>query len=187
MKSLLPKIIAALVLGGPIAVAAQYPERPISFVVPFAAGGATDALARQFAERMARTAKQTIIVENVAGAGGTVGAARVAKARPDGYTYLIGHVGYMAAATGMYKQLPYDPVQDFDAVARFPDTPMVLVCGRNGRFANIRGHLVSDRRGESRKGKRRLVTSAFQEVGPKADGGHHEGQNQQEEERAVQL
>ena len=139
MKSLFQKVIAALVLAGPLAAAAQsYPERPISFVVPFAAGGATDALARQFAERMARNAKQPIIVENIAGAGGTVGAARVARARPDGYTYLIGHVGYMAAATGMYKQLPYDPVQDFEPVARFPDTPMVLVCGRNGRFSNIR-------------------------------------------------
>jgi tripartite-type tricarboxylate transporter receptor subunit TctC len=129
---------AALALAAPLAALAQaYPERPISFVVPFAAGGATDALARQFAERMSRSAKQSIIVENVPGAGGTVGAARVAKARPDGYTLLIGHVGYMAAAVGMYKQLPYDPVQDFDAVARFPDTPMVLICDRNGRLKSI--------------------------------------------------
>src|SRR5688572_4899383 len=138
MKVLLGKAVVAVLLAMPCAAFAQaYPERPISFVVPFAAGGATDALARQFAERMARNAKQPIIVENVAGAGGTVGAARVAKAKPDGYTYLIGHMGYMAAATGMYKQLPYDPVQDFEPVARFPDTPMVLVCGRNGRFATI--------------------------------------------------
>jgi tripartite-type tricarboxylate transporter receptor subunit TctC len=93
MKSLFQKVIAALVLAGPVAAAAQsYPERPISFVVPFAAGGATDALARQFAEHMARNAKQPIIVENISGAAGTVGAARVARARPDGYTYLIGHV-----------------------------------------------------------------------------------------------
>ena len=138
MKVLLGKAVVAVLLAMPCAAFAQaYPERPISFVVPFAAGGATDALARQFAERMARNAKQPIIVENVAGAGGTVGAARVAKAKPDGYTYLIGHMGYMAAATGLYKQLPYDPVQDFEPVARFPDTPMVLVCGRSGRFNNI--------------------------------------------------
>jgi tripartite-type tricarboxylate transporter receptor subunit TctC len=135
---LLWKVAAAMLAVMPCGAFAQgYPERPITFVVPFAAGGATDALARQFAERMARNAKQAIIVENIAGAGGTVGAARVAKAKPDGYTYLIGHVGYMAAATGLYKQLPYDPVQDFEAVARFPDTPMVLVCGRGGRFSNI--------------------------------------------------
>jgi tripartite-type tricarboxylate transporter receptor subunit TctC len=130
--------VLALLLAIACGASAQsYPERPISFVVPFAAGGATDALARQFAERMARNARQPIIVENIAGAGGTIGAARVAKARADGYTYLIGHMGYMAAATGLYKDLPYDPVKDFEAVARFPDTPMVLVCGRNGRFDSI--------------------------------------------------
>jgi tripartite-type tricarboxylate transporter receptor subunit TctC len=139
MKTIAGKAVLTLLLAIPCGASAQtYPERPISFVVPFAAGGATDALARQFAERMARNANQSIIVENIAGAGGTVGAARVAKARPDGYTYLIGHMGYMAAATGLYKQLPYDPVHDFEAVARFPDTPMVLVCGRNGRFDSIR-------------------------------------------------
>lgn len=119
------------------AVFAAYPERPITFVVPFAAGGATDTLARQFAERMASGGTQPIIVENVPGAGGTVGALRVAKAKPDGYTLLVGHVGYMAAAPGLYKQLGYDPVQDFDAVARFPDTPLVLIAARNGRFTSL--------------------------------------------------
>jgi tripartite-type tricarboxylate transporter receptor subunit TctC len=114
------------------ALAQGYPERPVTLVVPFAAGGATDTLARQFAERMARGSRHPLVVENVAGAGGTVGAARVAKAKPDGYTLLVGHVGYMAAAPGLYKQLPYDPVKDFDAVARFPDTPMVLIAAANG-------------------------------------------------------
>lgn len=88
---------------------------------------------------MARTFGQSIVVENVAGAGGTVGAARVAKAKPDGYTLLIGHMGYMAAAVGLYAKLPYDPVQDFDAVARFPDTPMVLIAGRSAGFSDVRG------------------------------------------------
>jgi tripartite-type tricarboxylate transporter receptor subunit TctC len=78
---------------------------------------------------MARGAAQSIVVDNVPGAGGTAGAARVARAQPDGYTFLVGHVGYMAAAPSLYKDLAYDPVKDFDAVARFPDTPMVLVCG----------------------------------------------------------
>jgi tripartite-type tricarboxylate transporter receptor subunit TctC len=87
---------------------------------------------------MSKGARQPIIVENVAGAGGTVGAAKVAKARPDGYTFLVGHVGYMAAAPSLYKQLSYDPVKDFEAVVRFPDTPMVLVCGRNHRLGNVR-------------------------------------------------
>ena len=137
MKTVAGAIIASLLLCTPLASRSQYPERPITFVVPFAAGGATDTLARNFAERMSRGAKQQIIIENVAGAGGTVGAARVARAKPDGYVFLVGHLGYMAAAVGLYKELAYDPVQDFDAVARFPDTPMVLVCGPN-RFANIK-------------------------------------------------
>jgi len=131
MKMLLGRLLASgFALVGGVVSAQGYPDRGITFVVPFAAGGATDTLARQFAERMSRGKPQAILVENVAGAGGTVGAAKVAKAKPDGYTFLVGHVGYMAAATGLYKQLPYDPVQDFDAVARFPDTPLVLICSK---------------------------------------------------------
>src|SRR3954466_14998382 len=138
MKSI-PAALAALATWFACAAWAQYPERPITWVVPFAAGGATDTLARQFAERMSRGARQPIVVENVAGAGGTVGATKVAKAKPDGYTMLIGHVGYMAAAPGLYKQLGYDPVQDFEAVARFPDTPLVLIAGRDARAKTIQG------------------------------------------------
>ncbi len=119
------------------AIGQQYPVRPPTFVVPFAPGGATDALARQFAERMGRGASQPFVVENIAGAGGTLGAGRVARAKPDGYTFLIGHVGYMAAAVGLYKQLGYDPVADFDAVARFPDTPLVLIAGRDARAKTL--------------------------------------------------
>jgi len=130
------KTLAALAASTLSMVAlSQYPERPVTFVVPFAAGGATDALGRAFADRMARGAAQPIVVENVAGAGGTVGAAKVAKSKPDGYTFLVGHMGYMAAATGLYKELAYDPVRDFEAVARFPDTPLVLICGRENRNA----------------------------------------------------
>ena len=136
MKSWKSFALAALL---PFAAAAQYPDRPVTLVVPFAAGGATDTMARQFAERMSRGAKQPIVVENIAGAGGTVGATKVAKSKNDGYTLLVGHVGYMAAATGMYKQLAYDPVQDFDAVARFPDTPLVLICTPKGRVTHIKG------------------------------------------------
>src|SRR6185436_6042090 len=133
MKAFLFAIAAAFVAGAQ----AQYPARPVTLVVPFAPGGATDALARQFAERMGRGAKQPFLVENIAGAGGTLGAGRVARAKPDGYTLLVGHVGYMAAATGLYKQLGYDPVADFDAVARFPDTPLVLIAGRDARVKTI--------------------------------------------------
>lgn len=137
------KLATAFILAVASAAAfAQYPERSISFVVPFAAGGATDVLARQFAERMGRGQRQGIIIENVPGAGGTVGAARVSRAKPDGYTFLIGHVGYMAAAAGLYRDLPYDPVRDFDAVARFPDTPLVLECSSDKPYTSDIGKLV---------------------------------------------
>ena len=136
-KRIVPWLAACAAIFASAAFA-QYPERPITWIVPFAAGGATDTLARQFAERMSRGARQPIIVENVAGAGGTVGATKVAKAKPDGYTFLVGHVGYMAAAPSLYKQLGYDPVKDFDAVVRFPDTPMVLICGPAHRLHNVR-------------------------------------------------
>jgi tripartite-type tricarboxylate transporter receptor subunit TctC len=137
MRPLLAAFAAAMLSAASLGVHAEYPERTVTFVVPFAAGGATDALARAFAERMSRGAAQPIVIDNVAGAGGTLGAAKVAKAKPDGYTFLVGHLGYMAAATGLYKDLAYDPTRDFDAVERFPDTPMVLVCGRNDRLPNI--------------------------------------------------
>jgi len=104
-----------------------YPSKPVTWVVPFAPGGPTDALARHIAERVARELKQPIIIENAAGAGGTVGAAKVAKAKNDGYTFLVGHMGYMGAAPALYKKLAYDPVKDFEAVFRFPDTPLVLM------------------------------------------------------------
>jgi len=132
------RILAALgIVAAFGATAGQYPDHPVSWVVPFAAGGATDALGRLFAERMARGTGQSIVVDNVPGAGGTAGAARVARAQPDGYAFLVGHVGYMAAAPSLYKDLAYDPVKDFDAVVRFPDTPMVLVCGPRVKQASI--------------------------------------------------
>ncbi|ANN72093.1 Bug family tripartite tricarboxylate transporter substrate binding protein [Bordetella bronchialis] len=125
-------IVGALALAAGIAgnaVAADYPSRAITWIVPFAAGGPTDAMARNIANRVGQELKQTILIENVAGAGGTIGAAKAAKSTPDGYTFLVGHVGYMAAAPSLYQRLQYDPVKDFDAVFRFPDTPLVLLVG----------------------------------------------------------
>lgn len=109
------------------AYAQAYPNKPITWIVPFAAGGPTDALARNIAERVSREVGQSIIIDNSPGAGGTVGAAKAARAPNDGYTMLVGHMGYMGAAPALYKKLPYDPVKDFAPVFRFPDTPMVLM------------------------------------------------------------
>ncbi|HUI98835.1 MAG TPA: tripartite tricarboxylate transporter substrate-binding protein [Usitatibacter sp.] len=141
MKAMMRTIAGVLFAAAAASASAQYPDRPITWVVPFAPGGATDTLARQFAERMTRGTKQSIVIENVPGAGGTIGAAKVAQSKPDGYTFLVGHVGYMAAAPSLYKHLAYDPVRDFEAAIRFPDTPMVLVCGKRVQQQDI-GSLI---------------------------------------------
>jgi len=123
-RALLAMSFAAAAHG----VSAQtYPSRPVTWIVPFAAGGPTDALARAIAERVARELGQPIVIDNAPGAGGTVGAAKASRAVPDGYTMLVGHMGYMGAAPALYKKLAYDPVKDFAPVFRFPDTPLVLM------------------------------------------------------------
>src|SRR5260370_3722843 len=104
-----------------------YPTRPISVVVPFAAGGPTDVLARILGQHMSQTLGQQIVVENVTGGGGSIGAARVAKAAPDGYTMVMGNLGTHAATVRLYKNLSYAPRVDFDPVALVATTPMVLV------------------------------------------------------------
>jgi len=120
--------LAAIGCGNPLALANEPTAgKPITWVVPFAAGGPTDALARHIAERVSRELKQPILIDNSPGAGGTVGSAKVARAKSDGLTFLVGHMGYMGAAPALYKKLGYDPVKDFDAIFRFPDTPLVLM------------------------------------------------------------
>lgn len=109
------------------ALAQAYPSRVITWLVPFSAGGPTDAMARNIAAQVSRNVGQQIIIENLGGAGGTLGAGKAAKAKADGYTFLVGHLGYMGAAPSLYKKLSYDPIKDFDPVFRFPDTPMVLL------------------------------------------------------------
>lgn len=123
-RALLAMSFAAAAHG---ASAQTYPSRPVTWIVPFAAGGPTDALARAIAERVARELGQPIVIDNAPGAGGTVGAAKASRAVPDGYTMLVGHMGYMGAAPALYKKLAYDPVKDFAPVFRFPDTPLVLM------------------------------------------------------------
>jgi tripartite-type tricarboxylate transporter receptor subunit TctC len=109
------------------ALAQAYPTKPITWVVPFSAGGPTDGMARDIAAHVSKEIGQQIIIDNQGGAGGTIGAGKAAKASPDGYTFLVGHMGYMGAAPSLYKKLTYDPVKDFDPVFRFPDTPLVLL------------------------------------------------------------
>lgn len=109
----------------------DYPQRQITMVVPFAAGGPTDIIARIMAEHMGRTLGQQIVVENVVGAGGTVGVTRVAKAAPDGYTLLMGNLGTQAASVGLYPKLAYDPRTDFEPIMNAASTPMLVVAKKD--------------------------------------------------------
>ncbi|OYX62894.1 MAG: hypothetical protein B7Y95_24755 [Rhizobiales bacterium 32-66-11] len=123
-------VFALAAMVGLAATGAQaqqaYPNRPITVVVPFAAGGPTDTVARLIAESMTRTLGQQVLVENVGGAGGTRGAAQVAKAAPDGYTLLIHHIGQATAAT-LYRKLPYNVLTDFEEGGLITSVPMTVI------------------------------------------------------------
>ena len=116
---------AALALAGN-ALAANWPDKPITLVVPYSAGGPTDVVARLLAVPMGQSLGQTVIVENTVGAGGTLAPARVARAKADGHTILIHHMG-MATAMTLYKKLPYDSLKDFDYIGQVLDVPMTLL------------------------------------------------------------
>src|SRR5213594_2051446 len=112
------------------ASAQEYPTKVITMVVPFAAGGPTDTVARLIGAPMSKTLKQQIIVENVLGAGGTIAANRVAKAAADGYTLLIHHIG-MSTAPTLYRKLPYDAINDFEPIGLINEVPMTLVAKKD--------------------------------------------------------
>src|SRR5450830_1400270 len=118
--------VALLALLATGAQAQSYPTKPITMVVPFSAGGPTDTLGRTIAQAMTTALKQTVIIENVGGAGGNIGVDRVAKARPDGYTILLHHIG-MSTSTALYRKLPYNPLNDFEYIGQVADVPMTLL------------------------------------------------------------
>ncbi|MFT7771798.1 tripartite tricarboxylate transporter substrate-binding protein [Roseateles sp.] len=105
---------------------AQYPEKPVTIVVPFAAGGPTDKVARDLAEALRKPLGATLVIENVGGVGGTLGANKVAKAAPDGYTVLLHHIG-IASATALYRTLPYKTLEDFEYLGMVNEVPMTLI------------------------------------------------------------
>ena len=114
----------------PAMAADAYPNKPITLVVPFSAGGPTDAVARLIAVPMGKDLGQTVIVENTVGAGGTIATTRVARAAPDGYILYLHHMG-MATAPALYKKLPFDPMKDFEYIGQVVDVPMVLLGRKN--------------------------------------------------------
>ena len=132
-------VCAVTILAAP-AFAQDYPARSMTMVVPFSAGGPTDTVARLLAERMSADLGQQIIVENVTGAGGTLGADRVAKAEADGYTMLLHHMGMATSAT-LYRTLPYDPLNDFDYVGEVVDVPMMITARKDFEPADMAGFI----------------------------------------------
>jgi len=130
LNALLAAVMGAGLLLTGTANAQKYPDKPINLIVPFAAGGPTDTIARLLATNMSKTLGQTVVVENVAGAGGTIASAKVAKSKPDGYTIYIHHMG-MATAQALYDKLPYDPLKDFEYIGQVADVPMVLLGSKN--------------------------------------------------------
>ncbi|HYD99555.1 MAG TPA: tripartite tricarboxylate transporter substrate-binding protein, partial [Alphaproteobacteria bacterium] len=129
LKTLAAAVAGLAVLAGG-AVAQDYPTRPVTMIVPFAAGGPTDTVARLVAQSMSKTLGQQVVVENVGGAGGTLGAARVAKADPDGHTILLHHIGQATSAT-LYRKLPYKTIEDFQTVGLVTNVPMTIVAKKD--------------------------------------------------------
>jgi tripartite-type tricarboxylate transporter receptor subunit TctC len=129
-KLLLNAVTAALTAGALLSSNAiaqkNWPDKSISLIVPFAAGGPTDTVARLIAVPMGQALGQTVVVENVPGAGGTIASTKVARAAPDGYTIYLHHMG-MATANALYDKLPYDPMTSFDYIGQVADVPMVLL------------------------------------------------------------
>lgn len=136
------KVAAAAIglIAATSAAWADYPEKPVVLVVPFAAGGPSDKIARDLAEALRKPLAQTVIVDNTAGAGGTIGAARVARATPDGHTLLVHHIG-ISTAPALYKKLPYKTLEDFEYLGLINEAPSTLI-GKQGlaatNFADLR-------------------------------------------------
>ena len=141
MKRFIRLIPALFALAALQAAAQNYPARSINLIVPFAAGGPSDALARVIGQAMSATLGQQIAIDNVTGAGGTLAAAKGAQARPDGYTLLLAHIGQSASVT-LYRKLQYDPVGAFDTIGLIAEVPMVIV-GRKDLPPKDIGELIA--------------------------------------------
>jgi len=141
---------AALPALSRLAWAQAYPTRPMTMIVPFAAGGPQDVLGRLLAQRMGEILRQSVVVENIGGAGGVTGSRRVADARPDGYTMGIGSVGTHAQNQSLYKRPPYDPVADFTPVALIAETPVVLIARKDLPAGNLGEFAAYTRQNQAR-------------------------------------
>lgn len=128
----------ALALSAASIGAQTYPSRPVTIIVPFAAGGPTDIIARIVGEYFSKSLGQQFVVENIAGAGGTTGITRGAQSKPDGYTIMMGHMGTHGAAPGLYANLKYDPTRDFEPLGLAAGTPILIVARKDFPAANLK-------------------------------------------------
>ena len=141
-RMLLAAIVSALAAPAVRAQQQPFPNRPVTVVVAFSAGGPTDVIARLVAEGMGRDLGQPVVVENVTGAGGTIGAGRVAQARPDGHTLLIHHIGHASAAT-LYRKLPYSVTESFAPLGLVSDAAMTLVARPDFPASDLAGFMAA--------------------------------------------
>jgi tripartite-type tricarboxylate transporter receptor subunit TctC len=135
-------LVSALALPGAALAQADYPNKPITVIVPFAAGGPTDVVARLLGEHMSRTLGQQLVVENVGGAGGTTGMTRVATATPDGYTIGVGNMGTQSAAPALYPALKYNPATSFEQVGICNFTPQTIVAKKDTAAKDLKEFLA---------------------------------------------
>jgi tripartite-type tricarboxylate transporter receptor subunit TctC len=133
--------VAGLAVAAVPALAQNYPTRPITMIVPFAAGGPTDIVARIVAEPMSKLLGQQVVIENVAGAGGTTGITRGAGAKPDGYTIMMGHMGTHGAAPALYPNLKYNPAADFAPIGVAAGTPIIIVGSNKLPAKDLKGFM----------------------------------------------
>jgi tripartite-type tricarboxylate transporter receptor subunit TctC len=127
-----------LALGAAPAPAQDYPTRAITLIVPFAAGGPTDTVARIVSDHMSRTLHQTIVIENTLGAGGTTASTRAMRAKPDGYTIIMGHMGTHAASVALYPNLAYKPDVDFEPIGMAAGTPILILAKKDFPPKNLK-------------------------------------------------
>jgi len=145
VKRVIQPLVAVALAAASFTAAAQapWPERQVSLVVPFAAGGPTDVVARMIAIPMSKQLGQTVVVENAVGAGGTIAATKVARAQPNGYTIFLHHMG-MSTAPALYKKLQFDPLKDFEYIGQVVDVPMTLLARKDfpaATFQDLQAHL----------------------------------------------
>ena len=139
-------VAATLAISAP-ALAQDFPNKPVTLVMPYAAGGPGDTLARLVAQSMTTTLKQQVIVENAAGAGGTIGSTKVSSAKPDGYTLLMIHISH-ATNPALYPKLRYDPIKDFEPIGLVADLPMVFVAKKDyapNTFKDLIAHIKTNK------------------------------------------